>query len=162
MRLRRGQYRDRRSRRSLIAGARNAAAASPANPVLPPAAVARYSIRPGLDGMARIGLRPPSTPRKRDLSVSDSPHISPDDSRRARLTQLRELGINPYPTRYSRSHRAADIHNQFSDLAAGSGTDTSVTVAGRVSAIRNSGMFVDIGDDSGKLQLYFDLKNLKN
>ena len=114
--------------------------------------------------MARIGLRPPSTrpPCERDLSVNDSPHISPDDSRRARLTQLRELGINPYPTRYSRSHRAADIHSQFSDLPAGSGTEISVTVAGRVSAIRNSGMFVDIGDDSGKLQLYFDLKNLKD
>jgi lysyl-tRNA synthetase, class II len=116
--------------------------------------------------MARIGLGLPATPqpRERDLSVTDDTpdsRSSPDDPRRSRLAHLRELGIDPYPARYQRSHRVADLQPQFSALAPGDATAISVCVAGRVSAIRNSGMFVDITDDSGKLQLYFNLKELK-
>src|SRR5215813_12487989 len=81
-------------------------------------------------------------------------------ARHAKAEQLRQQGIDPYPARWQRTHRNAEIHQQFAALEAGASYGIDVHVAGRVTSIRNSGMFVDLNDGSGKLQLYFNLKEL--
>lgn len=81
-----------------------------------------------------------------------------DDSfRRVRLDKLaalRGMGIDPYPVSFARSDEAANLDRRYADLPAGVETDDVVCVAGRIRAIRNSGMFIDLHDASGKIQVF--------
>ena len=92
--------------------------------------------------------------------VVADPQQDTTSARRAKADQLRQQGIDPYPARWQRTHRNAEIQQQFAPLEAGASSGIEVLVAGRVLAIRNSGMFIDLNDGSGKLQLYFNLKEL--
>ncbi|MBX6370261.1 MAG: lysine--tRNA ligase [Rhodospirillales bacterium] len=77
--------------------------------------------------------------------------------RQARLDKLREiraLGIDPYPYAFRRSDEAAALEARYRDLAPGAETSDEVAVAGRIRAIRNSGMFIDLHDVSGKIQIF--------
>jgi lysyl-tRNA synthetase class 2 len=49
---------------------------------------------------------------------------------------------------------AAELHEKYKDLEAGIDTEDRVTIAGRAMAVRNSGMFVDIKDKSGKIKAF--------
>jgi lysyl-tRNA synthetase, class II len=71
-----------------------------------------------------------------------------------KLEALRRLGIDPYPYRFSRSAGAAEIERRHADLAAGEMSEDRVAVAGRIRAIRNSGLFIDLHDSSGKIQIF--------
>src|SRR5215813_15606889 len=93
-----------------------------------------------------------------DLVAETQPDLV--DARRAKAEALRRDGIDPYPARWRRSHRNAEIQEQFAALPAGESSGTEVCVAGRVLAIRNSGMFIDLHDGSGRMQLYFNIKAL--
>src|SRR5258707_12280269 len=64
------------------------------------------------------------------------------------------MGIEPFPVTFSRNAEAADLDKRHADLAAGAETEESVRVAGRVRAMRNSGMFIDLHDASGKIQIF--------
>jgi lysyl-tRNA synthetase, class II len=75
-------------------------------------------------------------------------------ARLAKLEGLRALGIDPYPYAFDRTHSAAALDRLFAGLAAGAETDGPVRVAGRIRAIRNSGMFIDLHDASGKIQIF--------
>src|SRR6266513_460680 len=80
-----------------------------------------------------------------------------DPLRRVRLEKLaalRDMGIEPYPVTFSRNAEAADLDKRHADLAAGAETEEQVRVAGRIRAIRNSGMFIDLHDASGKIQVF--------
>jgi lysyl-tRNA synthetase, class II len=80
-----------------------------------------------------------------------------DPFRRVRLDKLealRGLGIDPYPVSFARSHQAAELDTRYEGLVAGAETNDSVRVAGRIRAIRNSGMFIDLHDASGKIQIF--------
>src|SRR5207248_5385557 len=80
-----------------------------------------------------------------------------DPFRRVRLDKLetlRGMGIDPYPVSFSRSAEAADLDTRYSALAAGAETNDGVRVAGRIRAMRNSGMFIDLHDASGKIQVF--------
>src|SRR5438067_4725043 len=80
-----------------------------------------------------------------------------DPLRRVRLEKLvalRDMGIEPYPVTFSRTAEAAELDKRHVDLAAGAETEESVRVAGRIRAIRNSGMFIDLHDASGKIQVF--------
>ncbi len=74
--------------------------------------------------------------------------------RLAKLDGLKALGIDPYPYEFARTDEAADLERRHAGLAAGADTGERVRVAGRVRAIRNSGMFIDLHDSSGKIQLF--------
>jgi lysyl-tRNA synthetase, class II len=77
--------------------------------------------------------------------------------RQARLEKLRELralGVEPYPYAFRRTHDAEAIEARYGDLASGAETQDQVAVAGRIRAIRNSGMFIDLHDASGKTQVF--------
>jgi len=80
-----------------------------------------------------------------------------DPFRRVRLEKLaalRGLGIDPYPVAFARTDEAAALEARHAALPAGAETEEQVRVAGRIRAIRNSGMFIDLHDASGKIQIF--------
>lgn len=77
-----------------------------------------------------------------------------------KLEELKEMGVNPYPASCKRTHKSYELHEIYSSIENGTITSDIVSVAGRVMSIRNSGMFIDLHDDSGKMQIYTDLKNI--
>src|SRR5438552_1376210 len=94
-----------------------------------------------------------------DLVHDPSRNTGEDDDplRRVRLEKLaalRDMGIEPYPVTFSRNAEAADLDKRHADLAAGAETEERVRVAGRIRAMRNSGMFIDLHDASGKIQVF--------
>ncbi len=92
------------------------------------------------------------------------------DSRLAKLQALQDAGYNPYPYRFQPSHTAAALQEKYKDLESGTDTEDRVVIAGRAMAVRNSGMFIDVKDQSGKIQAFChknhlseqDLELLKN
>jgi lysyl-tRNA synthetase class 2 len=75
-------------------------------------------------------------------------------ARLAKLTGLRQLGVDPYPYGFTRTAEAREIEQRYAALPTGTTTEDLVAVAGRVRAIRNSGMFIDLHDISGKIQVF--------
>lgn len=76
------------------------------------------------------------------------------ESRLTKLNALFEKGYNPYPYCFKPNAFADDLQKKYADLAAGVDTEDRVTVAGRAMAVRNSGMFIDLKDISGKIQIF--------
>lgn len=70
-----------------------------------------------------------------------------------------QLASGGYPTRYERTHRAAEIHREHGELPPGSETEVKVTVAGRLMLHRSFGklQFGTLDDWSGTIQLFVDL-----
>ena len=73
------------------------------------------------------------------------------NERLKKLARLRELGINPYPAQSHRSVKIGPLLAEF-DQRLGS----TVTVAGRITAIRSFGKiaFIRLRDDSGEIQIF--------
>jgi lysyl-tRNA synthetase class 2 len=67
---------------------------------------------------------------------------------------LRALRVDPYPHNFARTHEAGELERRYDGLAAGVETADRVRVAGRIRAMRNSGMFIDLHDASGKIQIF--------
>jgi lysyl-tRNA synthetase class 2 len=76
--------------------------------------------------------------------------------RRQKLERLRGRGVNPYPNRYQQTHTTQQAIALLEKTESG-GAPEKVSVAGRITAMRNMGKssFFDIRDGSGKLQLLF-------
>ncbi len=72
----------------------------------------------------------------------------------AKLKALEAKGINAYPQIYRPSADSKLLAEKYAELPNDSQTQDVVSVAGRVRAIRNSGMFMDIYDANGKVQIY--------
>lgn len=68
------------------------------------------------------------------------------------------LDAGGYPTRFERTHWAAEIQDEYSDLEPGQHTEDEVSVAGRMMLSRSFGklQFATIGDMSGSIQLFVD------
>ncbi len=77
-----------------------------------------------------------------------------------KLEQLKEEGINPYPYRFERSHKAQELQDKYAELAPETETKDEVRVCGKVLNERNTWMFVDLYDESGKIQLFNHKENL--
>ncbi len=71
-----------------------------------------------------------------------------------KLKALKALGVDPYPYGFERSAEAKELEGRYAALAPGAVTEDRVAVAGRIRAIRNSGMFIDLHDTSGKIQIF--------
>ena len=80
--------------------------------------------------------------------------------RLGKLQKLEEMGINAYPHIYRPTTNSEQLNQKYKDLPNDTQTEDEVAVAGRVRAIRNSGMFMDIYDATGKVQLYAHLETL--
>jgi lysyl-tRNA synthetase class 2 len=85
------------------------------------------------------------------------PQDAEDPLRSIRISKcegLKALGIDPYPYSFERTHEAGQLERRYTGLAAGAETEDRVRVAGRIRAMRNSGMFIDLHDASGKIQIF--------
>lgn len=90
------------------------------------------------------------SPEKTDaLALTD-----PIEARAAKLKAIRASGGNPYAYSFARDTRAGDLQAKYADLAPDTETKDVVAVAGRIMAMRNNGMFIDLHDPSGKIQVF--------
>ncbi len=80
--------------------------------------------------------------------------LTPQEAKEAKLQGLIKAGINPYPHVYDRTHQAGELQDKYKDLDNGAETEDTVRVAGRIMAMRNNGMFIDLQDASGKIQVF--------
>lgn len=73
------------------------------------------------------------------------------DERLRKLTQLKELGINPYPADSHRTHSTNDVVSRFDELQG-----QTVTVVGRIMGLRKFGKlaFIVLRDQTGQVQLF--------
>lgn len=85
---------------------------------------------------------------------------SPRAERLARLSELRAEGVEPYAADFSRSHTAAQLQDLYTQLAADTQTTDVVRVCGRIMNERNTWMFVDLFDESGRVQLFCHRESL--
>lgn len=74
------------------------------------------------------------------------------DERLRKLDELKALGVNPYPAKSNRTHKADQIQKDFDKLEG-----SNATVDGRIVGIRKFGKlaFIVLKDDSGQVQLFF-------
>ena len=71
-----------------------------------------------------------------------------------KLAQLKQLGVDPYASGFTPDASAAGLDAKYKTLATGAETQDRVKVAGRIRALRNSGMFIDLHDATGKIQIF--------
>src|SRR3972149_6137823 len=85
-------------------------------------------------------------------------------NRSKKLSEIKELGMNPYPYRYETSHSAIEIINLFGDKNIGhfddaaAGETPKVKFAGRLVLFRSMGKnaFAQLQDESGRVQVMFN------
>ncbi|MBO5947257.1 lysine--tRNA ligase [bacterium] len=77
-----------------------------------------------------------------------------------KLADLADKAINPYPYTYDKNASAKQLQDKYKDLPTGEETEDVYKVAGRIMAIRNTGMFIDLQDASGKIQVFSHKENL--
>ncbi len=77
----------------------------------------------------------------------------------SKLQRIRELGINPYPYSFRRTHGVKEVLDNFASLKE---SEETVSVAGRLMALRRHGkaMFGDIADEHGRIQVYIRKDNV--
>lgn len=83
------------------------------------------------------------------------------EQRQIRLEKLQAMAdknINAYPHIYKPTETSQTLNEKYVSLEKDMQTDDVVRVAGRIRAIRNSGMFMDIYDATGKIQIYTSLE----
>ena len=75
-------------------------------------------------------------------------------NREAKLREIRDLGIDPFPSRGRIDLQIGDVIANFEELLE---KETKVTIAGRMMSFRSHGgsSFADIVDSTGRIQLYF-------
>lgn len=82
--------------------------------------------------------------------------------RRSKRDYVRDQGIDPYPSRFDRSHTTAELRERYGELPADAHTGEVVQVAGRITSVRGHGklVFVTLQDVSGPIQLLVPVSNL--
>ena len=93
-------------------------------------------------------------------TVNQSSSQGVREGRIQKLTDLIDMGVNPYPYTFDKTANAATLQEKYKDLEAGVETEDVYSVAGRVMAIRNTGMFIDLMDSTGKIQIFSHKQNL--
>ena len=78
-----------------------------------------------------------------------------------KLSNIREAGRNPYPSKSGRNFDTADVLARFSKLEK---AKTSVTLAGRINSIRNQGniVFIDLFDGTASMQVVLSKKEAQH
>ena len=100
------------------------------------------------------------------MASSQPDDQSPREIRAARLqkvSDLKQLGLNPYAYTWDVTHQAAALQEQFTDLPNGEEADFEVSIAGRVMARRVFGKlaFFTLQDGTGNIQLFLDKKTIQ-
>ncbi len=84
----------------------------------------------------------------------DALSTNPREAREQKLAEMKARGIEAYPHKFDRSHKAQELQDKYAALENGVETEDAVAVAGRIMAMRNNGMFLDLQDASGKIQVF--------
>ena len=81
-------------------------------------------------------------------------------TRRAKVADLRDAGVEPYPYAWAPTHTLAEVREQWGSLEAGTEPGDVVTVAGRLVAKRGQGKlaFGVLREDGTDLQLFVQLQ----
>jgi len=89
------------------------------------------------------------------IMTDPSDTVAFDETRLEKVRALREKGITPYPHTFDRQNTVQEIKTRFRNITHEKSAE-QVSTAGRVYIIRNHGktLFADLGDESGKIQLY--------
>ena len=84
-----------------------------------------------------------------------------DQTRIDKIHALREKGLSMYPPVFDRKNTVDEIKTKYADITHDK-SEESVTVAGRIYIVRKHGktIFADLGDESGKIQLYIRKNDL--
>lgn len=93
------------------------------------------------------------------MTTTDSDNIF-RDSRLKKLEDLKKSGVNPFAFNFTKTHEAKALHEQYGDIESGAETGETAIVAGRIMAYRNDGMFIDLMDVSGRIQIFSHKNNL--
>src|SRR5437762_3578423 len=104
-----------------------------------------------------------TSPEETTVQAGEQDHQAVSRIRESRLETIQALqaqGINPYPYIFDKTDENQALQDRYQDLASGEETEDTVRVAGRIMALRNSGMFIDLQDPSGKLQLFCHKEHL--
>ena len=74
-----------------------------------------------------------------------------------KLSKLKELGFEPYPHKYDRTHRSVEILNGYKKLK-----NKDVSISGRVMALRKMGKasFIHVMDEIGQIQVFIKNDNV--
>lgn len=94
------------------------------------------------------------------MSENNAPIDRVRTTRIQKLAELADKGINPYPYSFDKNISTAKLQEKYASLENGQETDDNYAVAGRIMAMRNSGMFIDLMDDSGKIQIFCHKENI--
>jgi len=86
--------------------------------------------------------------------MTNAPITDPREAKLVKLNKLTETGTPAYPHEFRPTHQAQALQDSYKDLADGTDTEDLVTIAGRVRLMRNNGMFMDLHDASGKIQIF--------
>lgn len=94
----------------------------------------------------------PQTPIEQQPTEIDINRVM--QARREKLRKIHEIGVDPFPYRFSQTHTISEIIRSFDTLMS---TEETVNVAGRIMSIRLMGKaaFTHIQGDGQRIQLYF-------
>ena len=105
-----------------------------------------------------------SDPIAPEITAMNDRDDGPFEQRLEKLRRLRALGVDPYPARGSRSHTTAAALALFARIEAGQeDAGQRIVVSGRIRFARWAGKkvrFLDLRDESGRLQVYLKLDTL--
>jgi len=90
-------------------------------------------------------------PQNADVQATDSNALI--DAKIENLKHLQAQGVNPYPYRFEVTAHAGELQKKYESLEKGAVTEERVSVAGRIMAYRNSGMFIDLRDSTGNVSV---------
>ena len=82
------------------------------------------------------------------------------NQRLQKLEKIISLGLDPYPYKFKRTHKNSELQVKYKDLANSQETQDIVIISGRIHNERNDWVFIDLYDDTGKIQLYCDKEKL--
>jgi lysyl-tRNA synthetase, class II len=103
------------------------------------------------------------------MEPSQEHHSTEQELRQHRLDKLariRARGDEPFKYRFERSARIAEARSAFEEADSAASQDNPAqypaTLAGRITAFRSHGKsaFADLCDDTGKIQVFFGLKQI--
>ncbi len=81
--------------------------------------------------------------------------------RQKKLKELKKRGVNPYPSKIRRTHLINEALKNFNKLSL---SKKKLFLVGRMMGLRDQGnlIFIDLKDESGKIQAVFKKDNLKD
>ncbi len=88
------------------------------------------------------------------MSDNNEPVHAYRQARLDKLEQIRALGLDPYPHHFDVTIKSDELAAKYGHLQPGEVTEDTVRMAGRIMAIRNNGMFIDLMDAAGKMQAF--------